>query len=110
MGVASGSNPDTRCSLASTVNGLECLCVPRRVLSCHCRAVTVEKSNEKKRPGQAQVSLTELHKEVLLLPKHDPVCLVHGSFAIALQGEEVEQLGWTELVSPLVGPRTEAMK
>lgn len=42
-----------------------------------------------------------------MLPEDDPVRLVGGSLVVALQGEEVKQLGRTELVSPLVGSRAE---
>jgi len=42
-----------------------------------------------------------------LLPEDDPVRLVDGSLVVVLQGEEVKQLGRTELVSPLVGSRAE---
>lgn len=42
-----------------------------------------------------------------MLPEDDPVGLVGGSLVVVLQGEEVKQLGRTELVSPLVGSRAE---
>lgn len=51
--------------------------------------------------------LTQFGEDVLLLPEDEPVGLVGGSLVVVLQGEEVKQLGRTELVSPLVGSRTE---
>lgn len=40
-----------------------------------------------------------------MLPEDDPIGFVGGSFEVVLQGEELEQLGRAELVSPLVGAR-----
>lgn len=51
--------------------------------------------------------LTQFREDVLLLPEDDPVGLVGGSLVVVLQGEEVKQLGRTELVSPLVGSGAE---
>lgn len=50
---------------------------------------------------------TQLREDVLMIPEDDPVSLVGGSLIVVLQGEEMKQLGRTELVSPLVGPRAE---
>lgn len=60
-----------------------------------------------KLPAAPKQPLTQLGEDVLLLPEDDPVGLVGGSLVVVLQGEEVKQLGRTELVSPLVGSRTE---